>query len=89
MCNECIDLDKKISRYLVFMKGALDPMTTERLNTAVAEMTERKISLHVNRRPLCPKCAMSMIASAEQRGDPAILTYECLRCGHVGVVDTA
>jgi len=46
MCNECVELDKTIARYREIIRQALDALTSDRLNEAIAEMQQRKVALH-------------------------------------------
>ena len=46
MCDECVDLDKTISRYRDINRNGFDPLTTERINKAIEEMEQRKLTLH-------------------------------------------
>ena len=38
MCDRCNDLDLQIQKYRRFIAQPIDPLTTERLNAAVAEL---------------------------------------------------
>ena len=46
MCEECDDLEKKISRYHEFVRQGLDALTTERIKRLIEEMERRKAALH-------------------------------------------
>jgi hypothetical protein len=46
MCDRCNDLDLQIQKYRRFIAQPIDPLTTERLNAAVAEMEAAKAGLH-------------------------------------------
>ena len=46
MCEICRDLDKKIARYTEFLSNGLDPLTSERIKEAIAEMQQHKAALH-------------------------------------------
>lgn len=46
MCDKCLDIDKAISKFREVIRQGFDPLTTNRVNDAIAEMEQRKIMLH-------------------------------------------
>jgi hypothetical protein len=40
------ELDKKISHYREFQKQRFDPLTEERIKSLIAELEQRKASIH-------------------------------------------
>jgi hypothetical protein len=46
MCSECSELDEKISHYREFQKQRFDPLTEERIKSLIAELEQRKASIH-------------------------------------------
>jgi hypothetical protein len=46
MCDQCIQLDKKIERYQRLASAVADELTLERLRELVREMRAQKTALH-------------------------------------------
>jgi hypothetical protein len=46
MCDECVEIDKKIRYYKKFIDPSLDPVTMERIETAIKELEKHKKALH-------------------------------------------
>jgi hypothetical protein len=42
MCEECFELEKKISHYRGFLTHRFDPLTEERIKQAVRDLEHRK-----------------------------------------------
>ena len=46
MCEQCEKLQKQIDQYYRILNYGFDPLTEERLKTAVSELEKRKAELH-------------------------------------------
>jgi len=46
MCDECIEIDKAIFKFREVTRQGFDQLTTDRIKEAIAEMEQRKVTLH-------------------------------------------
>jgi hypothetical protein len=46
MCDKCLNIDDAISKFREVIRHGFDPLTTDRIKEAIAEMEQRKIMLH-------------------------------------------
>ena len=46
MCEECRALEKKIEHYRQFLAQPFDPLTTERIKTAITDLEKQKDAMH-------------------------------------------
>jgi hypothetical protein len=46
MCDQCTELDKKITHFQMLADRLLDPLTVEGLNKLIKEMRAQKAALH-------------------------------------------
>jgi cell division protein ZapA (FtsZ GTPase activity inhibitor) len=46
MCDECQNLQKKISHYRGFLKQQFDALSTERIQKAIKELEQQKEAMH-------------------------------------------
>jgi hypothetical protein len=64
MCDECDEIQTMIDQHREFLQQLLDPLTSERIGVAIADLEWRKHALHFGERPPCPNCAMRMIVKS-------------------------
>jgi hypothetical protein len=46
MCDQCIELQRKIDQFSRFIKEPLDPLTVERITAALSGLERQKIEMH-------------------------------------------
>jgi hypothetical protein len=46
MCKQCASVQKQIDHYYRFLKQGFDPLTEERIKSAIIELEKRKAELH-------------------------------------------
>jgi hypothetical protein len=46
MCDKCLYIDKAIHKFSEVARQGFDPLTTDRMKAAIAEMEQRKAALH-------------------------------------------
>jgi hypothetical protein len=49
MCEQCVELDKKIEHYRGLIARIADPLTNERVEKLIEEMQTQKSALHPER----------------------------------------